>query len=153
MRMDKPHKDAELLLPFDGDTQLGLPRYRGRFTMKIAGKAAHGSAPQDGHDAALAAADVIAALGYIVSRQNDPLDALTITVNGFNAGAKLNILAGNAVLNGEYGCNSVELFADAMQCIKTSATNAAAGERLQHKRSIWRSRTRINLLLLIWAAR
>ena len=126
MRMDKPHKDAELLLPFDGDTQLGLPRYRGRFTMKIAGKAAHGSAPQDGHDAALAAADVIAALGYIVSRQNDPLDALTITVNGFNAGAKLNILAGNAVLNGEYGCNSVELFADAMQCIKTSATNAAA---------------------------
>ena len=126
MRMDKPHKDAELLLPFDGDTQSGLPRYRGRFTMEIAGKAAHGSAPQDGHDAALAAADVIAALGYIVSRQNDPLDALTITVNGFNAGAKLNILAGNAVLNGEYGCNSEELFADAMQCIKTSATNAAA---------------------------
>ena len=94
--------------------------------MEIAGKAVHGSAPQNGHDAALAAADVIAALGYIVSRQNDPLDALTITVNGFNAGAKLNILAGNAVLNGEYGCNSEELFADAMQCIKTSATNAAA---------------------------
>ncbi len=82
LRPDRPGKGAELPLPFDGDEQPKLPQYRGRFTIEITGKAAHGSAPQDGHDAALAAADVIAALGYIVSRQNDPLDALTITVNG-----------------------------------------------------------------------
>lgn len=63
-----------------------------RFTIKVHGKAAHGSAPNQGHDAIVAGAAAIMALQTIASRQMNPLDALVVTVGMFNGGTKLNIL-------------------------------------------------------------
>ena len=69
-----------------------------RFTIKIHGKAAHGSAPNLGNDAIMAGAASIMALQTIASRQVNPLDALVVTVGMFNGGTKLNII-----------CDSVEI--------------------------------------------
>lgn len=64
-----------------------------RFTIRVHGTAAHGSAPHLGHDAVLAAAAAVMALQTITSRQNNPLDSLVVTVGKMNGGTKQNILA------------------------------------------------------------
>ena len=64
-----------------------------RFTIKVHGKLCHGSAPEKGHDAILAAAAVVMALQSIPSRQNDPQNALVVSVGMMNGGTKQNIVA------------------------------------------------------------
>jgi amidohydrolase len=71
-----------------------------RFTIKIKGKSAHGSAPHEGHDAVLAAAACVMALQHIPSRQANPQDALVVTVGMMHGGTKQNILAGEVELVG-----------------------------------------------------
>ena len=71
-----------------------------RFTIRIHGLAAHGSAPHLGHDAVLAAAAAVMALQSIPSRQKNPLDSLVVTVGMMNGGTKQNILADSAELVG-----------------------------------------------------
>ena len=71
-----------------------------RFTIRIHGLAAHGSAPHLGHDAVLAGAAAVMALQSIPSRQKSPLDALVVTVGIMNGGTKQNILADSLELVG-----------------------------------------------------
>ena len=71
-----------------------------RFTIQIHGTSAHGSAPHTGHDAILAAAAAVMALQSIVSRVNNPLDSVVVTVGKMNGGTKENILADHVELVG-----------------------------------------------------
>ena len=71
-----------------------------RFTIQIHGKAAHGSAPNLGHDAILASAAAVMALQSIPSRVKDPQDSLVVTVGMMNGGTKENILADHVELVG-----------------------------------------------------
>lgn len=71
-----------------------------RFTIQVKGKSAHGSAPNQGHDAILAAAACVMALQSLPSRVMNPLDALVVTVGMMNGGTKENILAGEVELVG-----------------------------------------------------
>ncbi len=71
-----------------------------RFTIRVKGKKAHGSAPHEGHDAMLAAAAVVMGLQSIPSRQISPLDSLVVTVGMMNGGTKENILADEVELVG-----------------------------------------------------
>ena len=71
-----------------------------RFTIKIHGKASHGSAPHEGKDAIIAGAAAIQALQTIPSRINNPFNALVVTVGIFNGGTKENIIADQAELTG-----------------------------------------------------
>ena len=71
-----------------------------RFTIRIKGVSAHGSAPHLGKDAVLAAAAIVQALQSITSRVIDPLEPLVVTVGIMNGGTKQNILAGSAELVG-----------------------------------------------------
>ncbi len=71
-----------------------------RFTIRIHGVLAHGSAPHLGKDAILAAAAVVLALQTIVSRINDPQHPLVVTTGMMNGGTKENILADDVELVG-----------------------------------------------------
>ena len=71
-----------------------------RFTLRIHGMSAHGSAPHLGHDAILAAAAVVMALQSLASRVKNPLDSLVITVGMMNGGTKENIIADQVELVG-----------------------------------------------------
>ncbi|WMJ84748.1 amidohydrolase [Oscillospiraceae bacterium LTW-04] len=71
-----------------------------RFTITIHGEAAHGSAPNKGSDAIVAAAAVNMALQALVARLNDPLNALVISVGMMNGGQRFNIIADTVELVG-----------------------------------------------------
>ncbi len=70
------------------------------FQITVNGESAHGSAPHLGHDAIVAAAAVITNLQTLVSRQNDPQNAMVLTVGTIHGGEAFNILANQAVLEG-----------------------------------------------------
>lgn len=71
-----------------------------RFTIKIHGKSAHGSAPEQGHDAIVAAAAVVMGLQTLVSRKNDPQNTFVLTVGMMNGGTQSNIIADSVELVG-----------------------------------------------------
>lgn len=71
-----------------------------RFTIYVNGKASHGSAPHLGNDAIVAASAVVMALQSIVSRQNDPLNSLVVSVGMMEGGTKENILCDKVRLVG-----------------------------------------------------
>ena len=71
-----------------------------RFTIRIHGKAAHGSQPHKGHDSILAAAAVVMALQSLVSRVNDPQNTFVLTTGMMNGGTRDNIVAAETELVG-----------------------------------------------------
>jgi amidohydrolase len=70
------------------------------FTLEIDGKGGHGGAPHRTVDAIVAAAHLVTALQTIVGRNIDPLQPAVISVGKLNAGAKNNIIAEHALLEG-----------------------------------------------------
>jgi len=70
------------------------------FTVEIKGLGAHASAPQHGHDAILAVSNVIMGIQSVVSRKNDPINPLVVTVGVVDAGQRFNIIADKAMLDG-----------------------------------------------------
>ncbi len=79
------------------------------FKITVKGASAHGSAPHLGHDAAVAAASIIMNLQTFVSRVNDPLNTLVVTVGTVRAGTRFNIIASEAVMEGTVRTYSREL--------------------------------------------
>lgn len=71
-----------------------------RFTVKIKGKAAHGSEPDKGADAVVAAAAVVMGLQTLVSRRTDPQNTFVLTVGMMNGGTQSNIIAKEVELVG-----------------------------------------------------
>jgi amidohydrolase len=70
------------------------------FTLTVTGKGGHGAQPHSTVDAILAASHVVAALQALVSRMNDPVEPLVLTVGKFNGGNAANVVADNVVLEG-----------------------------------------------------
>ena len=68
------------------------------FRIEVEGKSAHGSTPHQGVDAILAAAHIITEIQTVVSRMNDPLNPLVITVGTINGGQRFNILVDKVVM-------------------------------------------------------
>lgn len=70
------------------------------FTITVKGLSAHATAPHLGIDAIVAASAIVMNLQSFVSRNNDPLNPVVLTVGEFNAGQRFNIIASKAVLKG-----------------------------------------------------
>ncbi len=70
------------------------------FQITVNGTSAHGAAPHLGHDAIVAASSIIMNLQTMVSRQNDPQNAMVLTVGTMEGGEAFNILPNRAILNG-----------------------------------------------------
>ena len=70
------------------------------FRIEIEGVSAHGSTPHLGVDAILVAAHIVAQIQAVVSRMNDPLNPLVVTIGTINGGQRFNILADHVVLEG-----------------------------------------------------
>ena len=73
---------------------------RAEFTLTVHGVSAHGSTPNKGRDAIVAASAIVLDLQGLVSRFNDPLDPLVVTVGSVRSGTQFNIIADTAVLEG-----------------------------------------------------
>ncbi|RHV69042.1 amidohydrolase [Clostridium sp. OM02-18AC] len=92
----------------------------------IHGYAAHASAPHRGHDAVLAAGNVLMCLQTLVSRHNDPLNPLVVTMGTINGGQKRNIIADEVRLEGTVRTFSNELRKKLPDMISSIVQNAAA---------------------------
>lgn len=70
------------------------------FSIKIKGKSGHGSMPHETIDAVVVGSALVMNLQHLVSRNTNPLDTLVVTVGKFDAGTRMNIIAGEALLEG-----------------------------------------------------
>ena len=98
-----------------------------RFTIQIHGKAAHGSAPHQGHDAILAAAAAVMALQSLPSRVVNPMDSLVVSVGMMNGGTKENILCDHVELVGTVRAFDREFRNSMPQRIQTLVASVVQG--------------------------
>lgn len=70
------------------------------FKITIEGTSAHGSAPHLGNDAIVAAASVIMNLQTFVSRVNDPLNTLVVSIGTVKGGQRFNIIGNHVEMEG-----------------------------------------------------
>ena len=78
------------------------------FTLAVKGVSAHGSSPDQGKDAIVAASAIICGLQTAVSRENSPLRPLVVTVGKIRSGTQFNIIADTAVMEGTVRAYSQE---------------------------------------------
>ena len=82
------------------------------FKITVRGTSSHGSAPHLGHDAIVAAASVVMNLQTFVSRTNDPLNTLVVSIGTVHGGQRFNIIANQVILEGTVRTYSRELRAE-----------------------------------------
>ena len=106
--LENPHVDAVFAQHLWPELETGAAAVRNgsmmaasdRFFITIHGRTAHGSAPEEGIDAILCAAQVISALQSIVSREVGPRDSAVVTVGTIQGGDRYNVIAGEVKLEG-----------------------------------------------------
>lgn len=74
----------------------------GVFEITVRGRGGHAAVPQSCVDPVYVGAQIVNAFQSIVSRYNDPLDPLVVSVTKFNAGSARNIIPETAVLAGTF---------------------------------------------------
>ena len=103
--MENPHVDAILSTHISpGGPKVGsVSFYRGIVTtafdlynVSVTGQNAHGSQPQNGHDAILALAQFIVNAQQIVARRVDPLKTAIVSIGVIKGGEAVNIIPGSA---------------------------------------------------------
>ena len=95
------------------------------FRITVKGKACHGSAPHLGVDAIVAAASIVMNLQTYVSRKNNSLNPLVISIGTINGGQKFNIIADKVVMEGTVRTFSRELRSQIENNMKTIIENTA----------------------------
>ena len=98
-----------------------------RFSITVKGRAAHAAAPHDGKDAIVASSAVVMALQTLVTRMNDPLNALVISMGAMNGGQKLNIIADRVELVGTVRTFNRSFREQLPAMMEEMAKNVAAG--------------------------
>ena len=100
---------------------------RDNFKITVHGVSCHGSTPNIGKDAIVAASAIIMALQTVVSRISDPRDMLVVTVGKIRAGTQFNIITDTAVLEGTvraHGPEARRLAAENIQRIVETTASA-----------------------------
>ncbi len=70
------------------------------FGITVEGMSSHGSAPHLGNDAVVVMTAILNGIQTMVSRWNDPLNPLVVTVGKIDAGNRWNVVAGKAEMEG-----------------------------------------------------
>ncbi len=94
--------------------------------IKVRGSASHGSRPDLGVDAILAAGHVLVALQNVVSRQTSPLKPVVITIGTIQGGTKNNIVADEVEMTGTLRVLDLETRDQVKEHIRATAEAAAA---------------------------
>ena len=95
------------------------------FRIEVEGVSSHGSTPHQGVDAILTAAYIITEIQAIVSRMNNPLNPLVVTVGKIEGGQRFNILADKVVLEGTTRTHSPEMRKKTEPLLRRIAENTA----------------------------
>ncbi len=90
-----PIRQGEILI-----SNSNITAYSDGFTIKVYGKSAHTSKPQDGVDAINIAGNIIVSLNSIISKHLDPRDAATFSIGKIKGGTSNNIVPDYVELSG-----------------------------------------------------
>ncbi|MGB4438699.1 MAG: amidohydrolase, partial [Sedimentibacter sp.] len=101
------------------------------FKITVKGKGGHGSMPNLGIDAVLAASAVVMNLQSIASREVSPMDTVVVSVGKFISGTRFNIIADEAVLEGTTRCFSYEVRENLPSMMERIAKSTAASYRAE----------------------
>lgn len=96
------------------------------FTITVKGAAAHGSTPHQGIDAIVAASSVVMNLQAYVSRLNDPLNPLVVTIGTIHGGDRFNIIPQSVKMEGTLRTFSQKTANDAANVLKKIAQDTAS---------------------------
>ncbi len=103
----------------------------GKFKIKVKGVSGHGSLPNQGIDALVAASSIVMDLQSIVSREISPLESAVVSVGTFNSGTRYNVIAGEAVLEGTTRCFNNEIRNEFPKIIKRIVDNTSNSYRVK----------------------
>jgi amidohydrolase len=101
-----PELEEAVFALFDGR----MMAQTNEFDVRIEGKAAHGAQPHRGVDAILIQAEFIMGIQALVSRLNNPLEPLVITVGKLSGGEARNIIAPSVNMLGTIRCFHPDVF-------------------------------------------
>ncbi len=100
-----------------------------RFIINVTGKGGHGAAPHECVDAVYIASKIVVALQEIVSREIGPTVPAVVTCGTINGGARWNIVANEAVIEGTTRCLSPEVRDKLEEAIGRIASGIATAYR------------------------
>ncbi len=95
------------------------------FHVEVEGVSAHGSAPNLGVDSIVVASAIIMNLQTYVSRNNNPLNPLVVTVGKIEGGNRWNVIAGKTSFEGTVRTFSKELLEETPKAMKRIIENTA----------------------------
>lgn len=96
------------------------------FDVTVEGVSAHGSAPNLGVDAIVAASAMIMSLQTYVSRNNNPLNPLVLTIGTIKGGSRWNVIANKVQFDGTVRTFSKDLLEGAPRAMKRILESTAA---------------------------
>jgi amidohydrolase len=102
------------------------------FEITVTGRGAHGAMPHQGIDPVVTAAQIVTALQTIVSRNNNPVDAVVVSVTQIHGGDAWNVIPDEVVLRGTCRCFKPEIHETIEPAIRriAEATCAAFGAKM-----------------------
>ena len=101
------------------------------FEIELIGKGGHAGLPHEAVDAIAMASKVVSDIQYMVSRENDPLEPLVVSIGTINGGFASNVIAGNVTMTGTIRTQSHDLrkkIIDKMETIVKYITKSSGGE-------------------------
>ena len=98
-----------------------------RLYITVKGSSAHGSAPHNGVDAIVIAAQVISALQTIVSRNVSPVDSAVVSIGKIEGGVRYNVIADEVFLEGTVRTITPSTQDKMPERIESIATHVAQG--------------------------
>lgn len=96
------------------------------FKITVKGVSSHGSAPHLGKDAIVAASSIIMNIQTLVSRINDPLNPLVVTIGTIKGGQRFNIIANNVEMEGTVRTHSREVRASVEKILRQIVEGTAS---------------------------
>lgn len=94
--------------------------------IRVMGQSGHGAYPEQGRDAIVCAAHIVAALQSVVSRNVSPLQSAVLTIGTIQGGTAQNIICDDVVMNGTLRTANASLRADMQDRIKSICTGIAS---------------------------
>lgn len=95
------------------------------FTLTVQGVSAHGSTPHLGKDAIVAASAIILNIQTLVSRFNNPLQPLVVTIGSVKAGKQFNIISDHVEMTGTIRCFDNALYDEVPKMLENMAKGTA----------------------------
>ena len=101
------------------------------FKISVKGVGGHGSMPNLGVDAVVAASAIVMNLQTLVSREISPMESVVVSVGKLIAGTRFNVIADEAVMEGTTRCFSYEIRKQLPEMMERVVKSTAASYRAE----------------------